>query len=311
MHTVDELARVDLNLLRALDALLDQRSVTRAARRLGLSQPAMSHALARLREALGDELLVRSGRDLVLTPRAELLRDRAAAALAAARDVFASAEGFDPAEVEGVVTLVVDDYAQCVVAQRVIEAIRAAAPRLLLVVRPAAGMSLDPALGAGEGDLAVLIGDLSRFPPGLHHKRLRGDTFVTAMRAGHPAAGRLDLARFCSLDHVLISWRGHRHGVVDEVLAAQGRRRRVAVVVPSFALVPAVLAGSDAVTTVSRAYLTVMPECRGLHVEKAPITLPEGQVTLLWHARTHRDPVQRWVREQVASVVRELPPVPV
>jgi DNA-binding transcriptional LysR family regulator len=300
----DPLRQLDLNLLRALDALLVERHVTRAAARLSLTQSAASRALARLREELGDPLLVRGPTGALLpTPRAEQLGPvvrRALEELAAAW----RGEIFDPATARRRFTLTGADYAELVLLPGLTTRLAELAPHVQLVFVSMPN-DLQGALASGAVD--VLLAPHGPHASGLYQRQLFDESFVVAMRAGHPAAtGKLTVDRFCELSHLLISPRGQPGGAVDDALAALGRRRHVAVMVPHFLVAPHVIAASDLVITMAMRMVAAFAATFELVTRPTPLPVPGFTIHLQWHERTHADPGQRWFREQVAQVAASL-----
>jgi len=293
-----DIRTLDLNLLRALDALLDERSVTRAAARLGLTQPAVSGALARLREAFGDPLFVRTQRGVLPTPRAQALAGPLRRLLADAEALVRPAE-FDPATAEMLLRLAATDYAERTLVAPFLAALRAEAPRARLAVRPLEEAHVLAQMERGDFDLALMR--LEAAPPALYALRLLDERYVCALRADHPdAAGPLSLDRFCALDHALVSLAGGGfRGPTDTALAALGRRRRVAVSVPSFLALPALLRASDLVAAVPERLLRGVS---GVALLPLPLDVPGFTMIAAWHERTHHDPAHRWARTLLAAV---------
>ncbi len=291
---------LDLNLLLTLEALLAERSVTRAAARLGLTQSALSHALARLREHVGDPLFVRGPAGMLPTPRAEALAGPVQDALSAIRAAL-DARPFDPATARGVVRLGTTDYASFVLVPALAARLRAEAPGLDLHVSAVASEGMNE-LASGAVDLVVtrpLQGDVRG---GLYQQVVFEDHFLCVLRAGHPAADRLDLDAFVAWPHVLVAPRGQTGGVVDTVLAAHGLSRRVAVLLPHFLVAPHIVAASDAIVTLAARVAHRLAEPLGLVLRPPPLALPGFEMAMVWHERTHRDPAARWVRERVTEV---------
>jgi DNA-binding transcriptional LysR family regulator len=303
MHEVN-LASIDLNLLVALDALLEERHVTRAARRLGLSQPAASHALARLRELLRDPLLVRSGATLVPTPRASALVRDVRAILDSIRATLAGGV-FDPATSTRHFALGAADYFELVVLPALVHALAVAAPGIDLVVRPVGGDAA-PALGDGKLDVFFAVDALA----GAAHIRRRplfDEGYVCAVRAGHPVLRRgLDLDRFLQLGHVFIAPGGTRGGVVDDALARRKKVRRVVAMVPSFLAAPAIVASSDLIVTMPVRPAKRLASAFDLRLLEPPIALPRFTVSAYWHDRVQEDPAHVWLREQLVAVSRTI-----
>ena len=303
MRRID-LRALDLNLLLKLDRLLEHRSVSAAARELGLSQPATSRALQRLRDALGDPLLVHVGRGLVPTDRALDLRGPVAEALEAARRVFELPAPWDPATASGELVLAMGDEAQLAYAAAVAVALWAEAPGIALSVRPLSVATveegrrgdLDVALSPDLTDLPASAGgvDLSEFVLRPLYRR----RFVVA--SARPR-GKLCLEDYLAADHVIVSFDGGRRGFVDDLLEAQGHRRRVAASVPSFTAAARLVAGTDLLCTLPEE--VVWSSDWALHACPPPISLPEIPMLLVWHPRHTPDPRHRFLRELVGRTI--------
>ncbi|MBI5517358.1 MAG: LysR family transcriptional regulator [Deltaproteobacteria bacterium] len=290
---------LDLNLLRVLDALLAERHVTRAAGRLGLSQPATSHALARLRAAFGDRLFVRTPQGLRPTARASELAGPLRAALATLEHAVEGGPGFDPRAARRTFQLLSNDYGSFVVVPALYEGVRRAAPGVDLWVR---GVRDDPCEQLANGEADALVGPrpLVTARAGIHARRLFVERFVCMVREGHPRVrDALDLDTWVSLPHLLVAPRGSPGGVVDEVLGGLGLARRVALAVPHFLAAPPVVAGSDLVLTVGERVARAFAKTLPVRLFEPPVALPGFEVTLAWHARNHDDPAQQWLRAKV------------
>ncbi len=290
----------DLNLLKALDALLDERNVTRAAQRLSLTQPAVSAMLTRLRESFDDPLFVRTQRGIAPTERALELQGPLKQVLA---DIEAMLRppSFDPASAEMTVTIAATDYALQAVIVPLLPALRERAPGIRVAVLPARQEQLAARMQRGDIDLAIVTPDMT--PPELHARRLYEERYVCMMRAGHPAAagGALTLDAFCALDHALVSYAGGSlSGVTDTALAALGRSRRVTVSVTSFLVLPDILGASDLIAVVPA---RLAAHAKGFAVQPPPLAIPGFTKTLAWHERTHRAPGHQWLRGVIAGAV--------
>lgn len=292
------LSALDLNLLRALDVLLAERHVTRAAARLGVSQSAASHALARLRQELGDALLVRGpGGALMPTARAEELGPVVRAALSAIAQAWRG-QSFEPTRARRTFTIGAGDFAELVLLPPLVARLAQLAPGVDLFVQ----LPGDLNTGLATGRLDAVLGPARELGSGCYQRHLFDEVFTVAMRAGHPAAtGKLTLDRFCALDHLLIAPRGTPGGFVDEALAQLGRRRRVAVAVPHFLIAPHVVAASDLVMTVASRVAAAYANSHRLVTRPLPLTVPGFSIHLIWHERTQADPAQRWLREQIVA----------
>lgn len=288
-----DIRQLDFNLLKALDALLDERSVTRAADRLALTQPAVSGMLTRLRESFNDPLFVRAQRGIVPTLRAQQL---AAPVKQLLTDIEAmlQPEAFEPTTATMTVTLASTDYALRAVVVPFLAALRQMAPNIRVAVQPIDNQALPGQLERGDVDLALVTPQST--PPGLHARTLFDERYVCVMRADHPDAigNGLSLERFCALDHVLVSSSGGAfQGVTDEALARLGRSRRVTVSVTSFLVLPEILAVSDLIAVVPR---RLALHRQDLFMVEPPLQIPGFSKTVAWHERSHRDPSQRWLR---------------
>jgi len=297
------LAAIDLNLLVALDALLREENVTVAGRRIGLSQPAMSHALGRLRELLDDELLVREGR---VMRRTELGRQLTPAVRRLVGDIEATLlarRRFDPATSQRSFRIAANDHAGAVLLPALFARVRRAAPGVQLDILPQQGAPAEAELA--RGDLDAVIGTFVRVAPPLVERVLFREGFVCAVRRDHPAAGRLTLRRYVELDHLLVASPGYGPGVVDLALEARGMQRRVAMRVPHFLVAPAIVARTDLVLTLPRRVLAAA-DASALRVSRPPLPLEDFPVQLIWHQRADSDPGAAWLREQIAACAREL-----
>lgn len=296
------LRSVDLNLLVVLDALLDEAHVTRAAERLGLSQPAASAALDRCRHVLGDPLLER-GRGLMrLTPRAEALREPIRALLAQAEAVLGAAPT-PLSEIRQVVRVVMSDYPASVVAAPLCGALAASAPGVDIVILPwrAAAAAVD-LLGRGGTDLAVSV--FPSLDPTFRSEVLLHETYRVVMRSDHPAAPDFDLDRWLAYPHVLVSGQGDTRSPLDDALARLGRARRVGVVVSSFAMAPPILAGSDMIAMLPS---RCAPADESFAVFEPPIPVEGFPLHLAWHARRDRDPAVQHVAAILRTLLRDRP----
>jgi DNA-binding transcriptional LysR family regulator len=300
-----DIKRIDFNLLVTLDALLAERSVSRAAQRLNLSQPALSAQLARLREMLGDPLFVPSHRGMTPTPLALGLQAPLAAALAQLRDVVTAARAFDPARDEFTLHVACSDYVQAALLLDFTLALRRDAPGLRIALRPADSARLEAQMEKGDVDLAVLTPE--GIAESLRSRPLFEERYVFIARRGHPALRRpLVTARFCELDHVMVSPRGGSFTTpVDEVLDAQGLRRRVVVSASTFHSVLDLVERSDLVALVPARMVEGRPN--RLRVLEPPLPVPGFAIRMAWHNRNHGDAAQRWVREQLVAFAREAP----
>jgi DNA-binding transcriptional LysR family regulator len=295
------LAGVDLNLLPLLDALLTERHLTRAARRVGLSQPAASRALGRLRVVLADPLLVRAGPTWRLTARAEALRDPVRMALGLLEGALTPAAPFNPATAQRTIRVASDDYAELVVLAPLLSRLSRVAPGLAVQVLPARGTSLD---GLVRGDVDVSFAPaMDRLPASVNVERLAPDRFVCMVAASHPFARRTPtLARFLEARHALIAPRGQRGGYVDDALAALGKRRHVTLALPHFLVMPFFVASTDLVLTLAERVARIYSRLLRVTLFNPPLRLPGFTTALYWHHRDSHDPALTWFREQVVAL---------
>ncbi|WP_426734131.1 LysR family transcriptional regulator [Myxococcus faecalis] len=295
--------RLDPSHLHALQVLLEERHVTRAARRLGISQSSLSHRLRRLRESLGDPLLVRSGPGLVPTPRAEAIAPRLTEALRALEAAVSLPAAFDPATYSGALTLVMPDLFVPVLSN-LLAALQRTAPALSLRARP-----LSPELPRllAEGPLCLALAP-SHFADATTHARLLAEPrFAVVGRRGHPALRqRLTLSRWLAHGHVVVHVGGERVNPLAELLARQGLRRHVALEAPSFLSGLQALAHSDLLMNVPMPLFADAIRALDLETCPPPIALPRVRFAMQWHERFQHDAAHRWVRDQVFSAVRPL-----
>ena len=293
--SIPHISTVDLNLLVVLDAVLTEGNATRAAQKLGMTQSGVSHALNRLRERLGDPLVVRGAGGLVPTPRAEALREPIREALDAIDRAIAPT-AFDPAGARGEFVLAMPDYGGLLLLPGLLARVAREAPSVdIITLQPphdAVG-----ALAAGTVDL--LIGAAGLEGEGTYSQSLWEDGFVCVLRRGHPAlAEPWTVDAYCALRHVLIAPRGVAGGVVDALLEGMGRRRRVVARVPHFLVDVDVVAASDAIVTMPRSIAVEMAD-RPVVLREPPFAIPGFTIAQFWHERRNADPAHRWLRRSV------------
>lgn len=297
-------ARIDLNLLVAFHALFVERQVTRAAARTGVTQSAMSHALGRLREHLGDELFVRTPRGLLPTPRAEALGPEIERLLGELDTALSPAAAFDAAKLVRTFSIASADYGELVLLPSLFARVAREAPHVSLRLRPAS-QALDRDLEAGTIDLA--LGPPVDLSPRLVAPKLFDDQFVCVVRRGHPIVKkRLTLKQFVALDHMQIAVRGAPGGPVDDALAAVGLQRRVALFVPHFLAAPMIVAKSDLVLTLASRVAAALASRFELSVFPTPLAVEGFAIHQIWHEQRQNDPAHAWLRATVADVAKRL-----
>ncbi|HTV20139.1 MAG TPA: LysR substrate-binding domain-containing protein [Polyangiaceae bacterium] len=292
------LRALDLNLLVVLDALLSERHVTRAGQRLGLSQPATSNALKRLRRMFGDALLERTPRGLELTARAQALREPLAEVLREVSTLVGGAPVVELSQLERTVRLSVADYGVAAFVGPLLESLAARAPGIDVVCLPWSGADdAHAALDDGSLDLAVSV----LAPANLRFRPIVRETYVVALRERHPALP-LTLARWLAHPHVVVSGRGSSAGPLDTVLAERGLRRRVGVIVPSFLAVPSLLVQSDCIALIPERLARLST---GIVWAAPPLPVPGFDVALVWHPRSDADAAVGFVRDEMVRLASE------
>jgi DNA-binding transcriptional LysR family regulator len=294
------MSSLDRNQLVALRAFLEEQSVTRAATRLGITQPAASAQLRRLREALQDQLLVRARTGLTVTPRAQSILPVIRQVLDGLRAILEPAAGdFDPQAWEGRVSIAAVDYVQSVTLPALLRGFAASAPKLSISIRPLFAPDLARQLEGDEVQLALM--PPGNAPEGARSRKLFDETFLCAVRRDHPTVtAKLDLETYCQLHHILVApTRFDFSGVADRELRKVGRTRRVRVSVPSFHLAADLVEQSDDVATLPSRL--VMARARSLRAFKPPISLPGFSIAAIWHERTQNDPRLSWLRGELTK----------
>ena len=288
----------DLNLLVVFDAVMRERSVTRAAQQVGLSQPAVSHALARLRHMLKDDLLVRTPAGMAPTPRAEQLAGPVRHALGEMQ-LALEPEAFVPAQAERCFALAVDNCAAIVVAPALVGAVAAGAPGVRLDLRPSGTLDVEDLIDRGELDLAIgpLTADRERFVA----SQLFDDAFVAVLRHRHPGTRRsLTAEALARLPELEISSSGDDTGFLDRWLAEQGLARRIAHRAP-YLSAARLLAETDLVAIMRRRVAVVLVANRDLRTVELPGRSPTVATAMLWHRRLDAHPAHRWLRGLIAG----------
>ncbi|MEU3334329.1 LysR family transcriptional regulator [Streptomyces sp. NPDC002144] len=302
MH-VTQSAHLDLNLLAALDVLLEERSVRGAAQRLHLSEPAMSRTLGRIRKALGDPILVRAGRQMVPTPHALAVRAEVSAVVERARALFAPGRDADVRTLRRTLTIIGPDTIGAALAPALFARAAAEAPGIR--VRYLAESHADePYLRAGTADLEVGVIDTTA--PEVHREMLYRDRMLGVVRAGHPLLeGELTAERFATeADHLIVSRRGRLHGPVDEALAGLGLKRRVAGTIGTLPASLFVVRDSDLVGLIS-SWALPLAAALDLVAFEVPLRLPPLDLGLAWHPRHEADPAHAWLRRTVRELLAE------
>ncbi len=295
---------LDLNLLRAFDAIATEGGVTVAGARIGLSQPAMSNALARLRQLFDDPLFVRTPRGMRPTPFAQQLAQPVREALRLIQGALQQHAGFDPRSSTDTFRFHMSDIGEMVFLPGLLERVKDDAPGVKIEVVRIPIKEVHAALEAGELDLAV--GFLPGLTTGMRQQPLFREHYVCMLRADHPAIGaKISAKQFREAAHVLVSYAGTGHQVIEETFLAQGLGAHIAVRVPHFLVVPMILARTDLIVTVPSRVAEVFRKGGNFKVLPLPLSMPSFEVRLHWHQRFHQDPAKRWLREVMTELYAE------
>jgi len=294
---VKKLSEIDLNLLVSLDAILTTRSVTAAATKVRLSKPAMSHALGRIRTLLGDEILVRSGKQWILTERARSLAGPVADLLATTSRLLFPAGPFDPATLQRDFRIHTTDHVISILGVAIGRAVSRDAPHAGLRFLPV----LPDDISSLRADVDLGIGVFPDLPPEFRKQKLFDDKFCCVARHDHPTIqNRVTLAQYTAIDHVLVAPRGKAGSTADHALAELGERRRVTRSVPYFLVALQCVSESDCIATISHRLATAHAERFGLQILKPPLELPSYAIDQIWHPRLETDPAHVWLRRLIS-----------
>ena len=302
------LASTDLNLLVAFDALMAERSVTRAGQRIGLGQPGMSAALARLRVTFRDELFVRiPGKPMRPTARAISLHVPIAEILARVSRVLDARTIFDPATARASIRIATGDPAGTLVAPRLLRLLSTKAPginvRLLALDKRDAFDRLD------RGDIDLVFASFTNVPKRIRRERLFTDTYVCVVRREHARGARrqaVDLETYVTTPHILMTLAGDDRGTVDEALAKLGRRRRIAVTVPNTYLIPRLVAETGMISHLPRRIAAEVLRGSDLVMLSPPVALPEWHIDMYWGAASASEPTATWIRSQLSEIGQQI-----
>lgn len=287
--------RIDLNLLRLMRIVDQEGSVTRAAERLGLSQPAVSNALTRLRRTLGDPLFVRSSAGMEATPRARRVLDSFDAALGMIRHGLGADPGFDPAASDHMFEILISDLGEIVYLPKLMRHLQAHSPNIRIRVRQLARGGYGQALEAGLADLA--IGYLANPRGSLRSRPLFSDSFVCMVRRDHPVLDApLTLERYLQLSHISIARAGAPESLATASLGALGVERQIALVIPHFAGAPQIVAATDLAVTVPSKLIDAHMAA-GVVSIPLPFAIPDIRLAMFWHERLQEDLAHRWLRD--------------
>ena len=308
---------LDLNLLRVFDEVMTERSLTLAARNLSITQPAVSNALRRFREAVGDELIRREGQEMTPTPRALAIWPAVREALHQLQDVL-SPNTFVPAQATISFVLAMADATAAELVPGLMRLLDRDAPGVSIRVIPLTTRDPRRLLNEGAADLAigffpVVFADLTaRSQAGetvaFNHERLFNGDYVCVMRRDHPLArGPLTLNRYCAARHLLVSFSGRSFGFIDEALAQAGRKRRIVLTVNQFFTAGQVVTQSDLLTVLPRHFVKMTGIADQLVLRELPFIAPTVHVDALWHHRAQRDSAHAWLRQAIITLSQPVP----
>jgi DNA-binding transcriptional LysR family regulator len=290
-----ELSDIDLNQLVLFQQLVVERSVSKVADKLGLTQPAVSNTLAKLRRQFGDDLFVRTPKGMMPTPLAEQLAEPIGHALDMIHSGLNQHSRFDPAQDKRAVTIGMTDIGEIVFLPELVERLRQAAPGMSLSTVRTTASNLREDMEAGKVDLA--IGPLPQLKAGFFQRRLFRQRYVCLFRKGHPLdRKRLSLEDFKAAEHLIVVSAGTGHGKVDDLILRAGVERRVRLTVPHFVSVGHILRRSDMMATVTERLAQSLAEPFDLCFLPHPVALPEVAINVFWHAKVHRSPAHLWLR---------------
>jgi len=292
---------IDLNLLVIFDALFEEGHATRAAKRLGLTQPAVSHALGRLRHLFDDPLFIRTPKGMIPTAAAAGMAPAIRTALEQVKAVLGTERSFDPSASTRRFSIGLSDYSAFVLLPQLSMRIGREAPGVSLLVRHTnveTGHSM-----LEEGNIELIAGVFPLPPSHMREELLYQEDFVCAGRRGHPGlADRLDLGRYLSLRHLQVSMRGEPHGLVDQVLETIGKQRSIALTAGHFLMAPLLVQDTDLIATEPRRLFEQWQDTLPLHLADPPMAIPSFRVVQAWHMRHDADEGHAWLRRLIRTV---------
>ncbi len=295
------ISEFDLNLLVVFEAVLAEGSISRAADRLDLSQPAVSNALARMRKATGDRLFVRLGNAMVPTPYAQGIADPIRQALAAIRVSLGASQEFDPATAQRAFSIYLTDLGEAYFLPRLLERLNRVAPGVRLRTLPMPPESAEDALRNGEVDLA--IGNLPDLGAGFYVQRLFRDRYVCVVRRDHPSIGeRITAKQFAAASHAIVTPGGWGHGVIERKLMEHGLDQRITLRMQNFLVLASIVATTDMVAIVPHSVGSQLSQHNDVKLLPLPISIPAFDVRQCWQERFHDDQGNRWLRQQFVEL---------
>ncbi|WP_320819291.1 LysR family transcriptional regulator [Thalassolituus sp.] len=295
------ISRVDLNLFVVFDAIYREGNLTRASEQLNLSQPAVSHALARLRERFNDPLFERSGKGMAPTPLAKAIVGRVRAALQDLESTLTEGLAFDPGLASRIFTMASRDVMEAAALPHLMQRLQASAPQVQLRSIRVARRDMENALASGQIDFAADV--LLPVSDQIRHQALGSETLVVIMRRGHPLASKpLDLDEYVNSRHILVSSRTEGQGVEDFALTRLGKVRQVTLRCQNYYAAVQVVANTDLLLTLPRTYAEQMQVQTGHIIQPLPLPLEPLEIQLYWHVKSTRDPAVMWLKEQMVDL---------
>ena len=295
------ISEFDLNLLVVFDAVLAEASISRAADRLKLSQPAASNALARMRQATGDRLFVRLANAMVPTPYAQTIADPIRQALASIRVSLGASREFDPATAQRSFAIYLTDLGEAYFLPRLLERLHRTAPGVRIRTLPMPSELALDALRNGEVDLA--IGNLPDLGAGFFMQRLFRDRYVCVVRKGHPVIGeRITARQFAAASHAIVTPGGWSHGIIERALVEHGLEQRITLRMQNFLVLASIVATTDMLAIVPQSVGSQLSQHNDVKLLPLPITIKPFDVKQCWQERFHDDKGNRWLRQQFAEL---------
>lgn len=299
------LRSLDLNLLLVFDAVYNERSISKAAIKLHLTQPAVSNALARLRDRFEDPLFERNSQGMSPTPRAKVLVEPIRRALDILERGLRSDEPFDYAHSDREFVIAVEDYGETVILPRFIDWLAETAPQVRINIRPEPSSQLESELRDGTVDLALDYFALSR--PGYECQCLMIESLLSLSKKGHPAIGEhLSLDTYLKLRHIALAPRTRTTPMIDLALSKRGMKRTISVTVPHFQSMPVMVQTSDMICTMPRRMANLYADHFHLNVHTVPLRIPEFPVYLIWHDSLAEDAGHRWLRNHLIEFSKRI-----
>jgi DNA-binding transcriptional LysR family regulator len=296
--------QIDLNLLSIFEAVMTELNVSRAAERLNMTQPAVSHALRRLRRITNDELFIKVPSGVSPTPKALELWAPIRESLLQIRQAF-SPTVFDLESATHTFTLSMADYTAALLLPKLLPILEKTAPNINLRTVPNTNINAINLLEQAEIDIA--LGRFFRPSARLRIQDLTSDTYICIMRQGHPlACKKLTLKQYVNANHLLVSLTGEATGFIDEQLREKGLQRRIVLTVNQFNLVPELIANSDLITAIPMRTLQRSPSKEQLHVAELPIEVAPALLQMMWHERKQREPAHEWLRGIIVEIAKNL-----